>query len=138
FLGREQTERAQAQEVLGLCPLPVCPRVAVQGRQRRAQVLLTALEAGAHPLLLLPRIGRGQPIEALSKGVLVLALGIGQLGDAVFQLAECALSSAGLLLALVPLPARQPQRSDGDYQRQQGRCTATAGIAWFVPRTGGG
>src|SRR5690606_3956838 len=103
-----------------------------------AQGLLTALQGGDQPLLLPPLIGRGQPIEPLSRGVLVLALGIGRLGDAVLQLAGSALSSAGRLLALVPLPARQPQRSDGNYQRQQGRSTATAGIAWFVPRTGGG
>src|SRR5690606_42150493 len=70
--------------------------------------------------------------------VLVLRLAIGLVGDEVFQLAECALPAAGLLLALVPLPARQPQRSDGNYQRQPGRSTATAGIAWLVPRTGGG
>src|SRR5690554_4818914 len=60
-LGRQQTQRGQAQQVLGLGQLPVCPGVTLQIRQPLAQGLLTALQVGDQPLLLLPLIGRGQP-----------------------------------------------------------------------------
>src|SRR5690606_36090802 len=78
--------------------------------------------------------------EALGRTVATLPLGVGQLGQAVFQLRQIGLPRLALLPVLIPLPAGNPQRSSSKEQSQHCHATIaiTASAAPAAPGRGNG